>query len=145
MMISWSWTHREVPNKQDFMYSYYTMEELRRLLASPRAQVAVFQNQLDEINRRLQLLRKEPSTPDNDAEYLKLITGKEAIEKRLEFATSQLLAEEDRETRKKEGGKKASQAKGRRGSGGRGGRKAKATDGKFARNVQIESDEENDK
>ena len=105
----------------------------------------MFQNQLDEINRRLQLIHEEPSTLDNDAEYLKLITDKEAIKKRVEFATSQLLAEEDRETRRKEGGKKASQAKGRRGLGGRGGRKAKATDGKFATNVQIESDEENDK
>ena len=95
----------------------------------------MFQNQLDEINRRLQLIHEEPSTPDNDAEYLKLITDKEAIKKRLEFATSQLLAEEDREKRRKECEMKASQAKGRRGSGGRGGRKAKVTDGKFARNV----------
>ena len=99
----------------------------------------------NEINRRFQLICEEPSTPDNEAEYLKLITDKEAIEKRLEFATSQPLAEEDREKRRKEGGMKVSQAKGRRGSGGRGGRKVKATDGKFARNVQIESDEENDK
>ena len=105
----------------------------------------MFQNQLDEINRRLQLIHEEPSTPDNDAEYLKLTTDKETIKKRLEFATSQLLIEEDRENKRKEGGKKASQAKGRRGSGGRGGRKAKSTDGKFARNLQIESDEENDK
>ena len=102
----------------------------------------MFQNQLDKINRRLQLIHEEPSTPDNDAEYLKLITDKEAIKKRLEFATSQLLAEEDREKRRKEGGKKASQAKGKRGSGGK---KAKATDEKFARNMLIESDKENDK
>ena len=94
------------------MYSYHRVEELQRLSGSPRARVAVFQNQLDEINRRLQLIQEEPSTPDNDAEYLKLITDKEAIKKRLEFATNQLLVEEDRQTRRKEGGKKASQAKG---------------------------------
>ena len=87
----------------------------------------------------MQLIREEPSTPDNDAEYLKLATDKEAIEKRLEFA------EEDREKRRNEGGRKVSQAKGRKGSRGRGGRKAKATDGKFARDMQIESDEENGK
>ena len=74
----------------------------------------------------MQLISEEPSTPDNDAEYLKLVTDKEVIEKRLEFATSQLLAEEDREKRRNEGGREESQAKGRRGSGGRGGRKAKA-------------------
>ena len=68
----------------------------------------MFQNQLDEINTRLQLIHEEPSTPDNDAEYLKLVTDKEAIKKRLEFAASQLLAEEDRENRRKEGGKKVS-------------------------------------
>ena len=59
--------------------------------------------------------------------------------------TSQLSAEEDREKRRNEGGRKVSQAKGRRGSEGRVGRKAKATDGKFGRNMQSETDEENDK
>ena len=105
----------------------------------------MFQNQLGEINRRLQLIHEEPSTPDNDAEYLKLVTDKEAVKKRLGFATSQLLGEEDREKRRNEGGRKASQAKGRRGSAGRGGEKAKATDAIFARNVQFESDKETDK
>ena len=40
------------------------------------------------------------STPDNDAEYLKFVADKEGIEKRLEFATGQLLAEEDRDKRR---------------------------------------------
>ena len=85
----------------------------------------MFHNQLDEINRRLHLICEEPSTPDNDAEYLKLITDKEAVEKRLEFATTQQLAEEDREKRRNEGGRKAGQAKERRGSGRREGKKLK--------------------
>ena len=76
---------------------------------------------------------------------MKLVTDKYAVERRLEFATSQLLAEEEREKRTNEGGRKLSQAKGRTGSAERGEGKAKATDVKFARNVKIESDEENDK
>ena len=100
------------------------------------------QNQLDEIDRRLQLIHEEPGTPENDAEYLKLITDRKAIEKRLGFATNQLLAEEDKEKRRNEGERKGSLGK-KRNTAERRERKAKATDGKFARNVQIESDGEN--
>ena len=99
----------------------------------------MYQNQLDEIDRRLQLLHEEPGAPENDAEYLKLVTNRKAIEKRLGFATNQLLAEEDKEKRRNEDGRKGSLGK-RRDAAGRWGREAKATDGKFARNVQIESD-----
>ena len=93
------------------------------------------------------LVHEEPSTPGNDDEYLRLITDKHAVEKRLEYSTSQLLAEEER---RKQGGRKAGQAKGR-GLAGRGGNKSKATEapcGKnihIAKNVQIESDEESNK
>ena len=73
--------------------------ELQRLLGSPRAWVAVVQNQLDEIKRRLKLVHEEPSTLSNDDEYLRLVTDKHAVEKRLEYATSQLLAEEEQENK----------------------------------------------
>ena len=102
----------------------------------------MYQNQLDEIDRRLQLIHEEPGTPENDAEYLKLVTDRKAIEKRLGFATNQLLAEEYKEKRRNEGGRNGSLGK-RRDTAGRWGRKASETDGKFARNVQIESDGEN--
>ena len=120
------------------MYLYYTVEELRRLSGSPKAQAAVYQNQLEEIDRRLQLIHEQPRTPENDAEYFKLITDRKTIEKRLEFAKNQLAAEEDKEKRKNEGGKKgcvgidAARRQGR-----------KELHGKSARNVQIVSDGEN--
>ena len=75
--------------------------------------------------KSIEEIHEEPSTPDNDAEYLKLATDKEAIKKRLELATTQLLAEEDREKRRNKDGRKVSQARRRRGSGGRGEKKLK--------------------
>ena len=102
----------------------------------------MYQNQLDEIDRRLLIIHEELGTPENDTEYLKLVTDRKAVEKRLGFATNQLLAKEDKEKRRNEGGRKGSLGK-RRNAAGRWGREAKATDGKFARNVQIESDGEN--
>ena len=64
------------------------------------------QNQLEEIDRRLQLIHEQPSTPEYDAEYFKLVTDRKTIEKRLEFAKNQLAAEEDKEKRKMKVGRR---------------------------------------
>ena len=67
---------------------------------------------------------------------MKLVTDRKVVEKRLGFATNQLLAEEDKEKRRNEGGRKGSLGK-RREAAGSWGREAKATDGKFARNCKL--------